>query len=152
MIYRVLRFDKSLFQCFITRKVDLVIQIRRHVKIKSSFNSSDHSFFCFLIKTMTSISNSNLLRVRRTLIVRWKNENILLIVQWLFTRDEDDNFINLSVYLKKNKIKTCRKLMTNSELNTQRSDISKKKHETRLLRWLRCSRILKLLQISRDEK
>jgi hypothetical protein len=48
-------------------------------------------------------------------------------VQWFCKRDDNDVLINLDAYTRDNKMKACRNLLWEIELNTQRSDISKKK-------------------------
>jgi hypothetical protein len=88
----------------------------------------------------TALLNLNALRARRISNLRWKDEDIQLIVQWLCVRDENDISINLNVYQKNNKMKTCRRMLTKTELNILKSEISKKKARDKMMTMIKIYR------------
>ncbi len=76
--------------------------------------------------SMTFISVSSV-RNRKTLTIRWKKEDVQLIVHWFCERDESEVSINLNLFQKDNKIEMCKRLLNESELRAQRSDVFKEK-------------------------
>ena len=70
---------------------------------------------------------TRIVRTRQAPNIRWKDEDIQQIVQWLCFRDGDGVLTHLNTYQKSNKVEASRRLLEESGLGLQRPDISKEK-------------------------
>ncbi len=74
---------------------------------------------------------------RRDSNLKWNDENVDVVVQWLCIRDERNVVVNLKFYQTDNKIETARRLQSKTHLRVNRSDISKKKVRDKIEQMIR---------------
>ncbi len=80
---------------------------------------------------------------RRDSNLKWNDEDVDVVVQWLSIRDESDVAVNLKLYQTDNKTETARRLLSETNLRVSRSDIQKKKIRDKIEQMIRHFRAIK---------
>ncbi len=80
---------------------------------------------------------------RRDSNLKWNDEDVDVVIQWLSIRDENDVVVNLKLYQTDNKTKTNRRFLSKTNLKMSRSDIQKKKMRDKIEQMIRHFRAIK---------
>ncbi len=80
---------------------------------------------------------------RRDSNLKWNDEDVDVVIQWLSIRDENDIVVNLKLYQIDNKTKTNRRLLSKTNLKVSRSEIQKKKVRNKIEQMIKHFRAIK---------
>jgi hypothetical protein len=80
---------------------------------------------------------------RRDSNLKWNDEDVDVVVQWLSIRDESDVVLNLKLYQTDNKIETAWRFLSKTNLRVSKSDIQKKKIRDKIEQMIKHFRTIK---------